>query len=130
MNTTRKLFGLALAPLYFAIAQVESENGVTSRNMYQLTRIFLDDCETLTNSVIKDDVVYDRQAAEQLMFIYWRHYGERYEKLTGKKPTYEVLARIHNGGPRGYEKKATLGYWARIKTALEKGVNKTKGTER
>lgn len=73
MNTTRKLFGLALAPLYFAIAQVESENGVTSRNMYQLTRIFLDDCETLTNSVIKDDVVFDRQAAEQLMFIYWRH---------------------------------------------------------
>ena len=33
------------------------------------------------------------------------------EKETGKKPTDEVLARIWNGGPRGWKKKSTRKYW-------------------
>ena len=36
MVVTTKLFGLALAPLYAAIAQVESDCGATSANVYQL----------------------------------------------------------------------------------------------
>ena len=32
----------------------------------------------------------------------------------------EVIARIHNGGPKGASKKATDGYWQRVLTQLRK----------
>lgn len=32
----------------------------------------------------------------------------------------QTLARIHNGGPRGHQKKATLGYWHKIKTEMRR----------
>ena len=50
---------------------------------------------------------------------YLRHYGEVYKKETGKDPTVEVLARIHNGGPRGWKKEATRSYWARVERRLK-----------
>jgi len=34
---------------------------------------------------------------------------------TGKVSDLEKVARIHNGGPKGYKRKSTLGYWAKIK---------------
>jgi hypothetical protein len=30
----------------------------------------------------------------------------------------EVIARVHNGGPRGHESPATLGYWQRVRARL------------
>ena len=36
----------------------------------------------------------------------------------GHAPTDEDLARIHNGGPNGYKKSATLGYWEKVKKYL------------
>jgi len=47
--------------------------------------------------------------------VYW---GNKYQERTGKPATVEVLARIWNGGPRGYEKQATLKYWEKIKKEL------------
>ena len=32
----------------------------------------------------------------------------------------EKVARIHNGGPRGYKKKATEKYWTKVKKVIEK----------
>lgn len=37
------------------------------------------------------------------------------------KPTPEIAARIWNGGPRGYMKPATAGYWARVDAAMQRG---------
>ena len=31
----------------------------------------------------------------------------------------ETWARLWNGGPRGPEKKATIGYWANVQAAME-----------
>ena len=31
----------------------------------------------------------------------------------------ETLARIHNGGPRGHKKSATIKYWKKVKVHLE-----------
>lgn len=43
---------------------------------------------------------------------YLKRYGAKY-------PTdYETLARIHNGGPRGYLKRGTLVYWRGIQRYL------------
>ena len=30
------------------------------------------------------------------------------------------IARIHNGGPNGYRKDSTLGYWKKVKIQLRK----------
>ena len=41
--TTSTLFGVALATLFSTIAQVESNNGQKSKNVYQLSRTYVDD---------------------------------------------------------------------------------------
>jgi hypothetical protein len=35
-----------------------------------------------------------------------------------KNATAEDLARIHNGGPKGHTKKATLKYWDKVKKEM------------
>ena len=122
--TTASLFGVALAPLFAAIAQVESENGATSDNVYQLQRIYLDDVGRIYGCHFADEVMTDRHASEQVMLAYLEYYGERYRRKTGKEPTAEVLARIHNGGPNGWRKEATAVYWAKVKAAMERSERK------
>lgn len=49
-----------------------------------------------------------------------RRYMHRYanEKRLGRPVTAEDIARIHNGGPNGYKKKATIKYWEKVKKEL------------
>ena len=117
--TTASLFGIALAPLFAAIAQVESANGKTSANIYQFQRVYLDDVGRIYGCHFSDKVLTDRFASEQVMLAYLEHYGERYRRKTGKAPTAEVLARIHNGGPNGWKKPSTEAYWNKVKAAMD-----------
>ena len=43
-------------------------------------------------------------------------YLNRYAKPAVVSKDYETLARIHNGGPKGAQKKATLRYWTDVRT--------------
>ena len=45
-------------------------------------------------------------------------YLHRYAKKALADKDYAKLARIHNGGPRGHTKRATLKYWAKVEKAL------------
>ena len=47
-------------------------------------------------------------------------YSNRYttEKRLGRPPTFEDFARNHNGGPDGYKKDSTVGYFAKVKGNL------------
>ena len=49
-------------------------------------------------------------------------YMKRYGRFcTGHYPiTCEEMARIHNGGPYGCQRAATLGYWNAVKNCLKK----------
>jgi len=133
--TTMTLFGLALAPLYAAIAQVESDNGKTSPNVYQIDHDghgYIDD----VNRIVKNNcavygLVYrpfppeaklDRRVSEKMMLVYWNYWGQHYQVKTGKPVTYEVLARIHNGGPLGWKKPATVGYWKKVQAVMKGGA--------
>ena len=126
--TTATLFGLALAPLYAAIAQVESDRGATSANVYQLREIYVID----VNRIISNDQLpcipfkptdgRSRYRSEIMMHIYWQHWGIHYQKKTGNPVTYEVLARIHNGGPLGWKKPETIAYWQKVKAIMEGGA--------
>lgn len=120
--TAASLFGVALAPLFAALAQVESGNGKTSQNIYQITERFVDDVNRISTDekfVYSDR--YDRKRSERMMEIYWVYYVARYIDATGRDPTWETLARIHNGGPDGWKKYATKLYWRRVKELLPGG---------
>lgn len=122
MNLT--LFGLALAPLYAAIAKVESNRGATSTNVYQLRQIYVADVNRIRKSIYPTRFPYawvetaSPRISEQMMYVYWQHWGRHYEEKTRKPVTYEVLARIHNGGPLGWKKPSTVVYWNRVAAVL------------
>ena len=49
----------------------------------------------------------DQIYAEQVMIAYWKRHASEHD-------TWEVLARIHNGGPKGYHKVETQEYWKKV----------------
>lgn len=47
-------------------------------------------------------------------------YMQRWVGVAWERHDAEVIARVHNGGPRGMQKRATEGYWLRVKKVLER----------
>ena len=47
-------------------------------------------------------------------------YARRYAPRALDASDWETLARVHNGGPKGASKKATLGYWAKVQKEMAK----------
>lgn len=45
-------------------------------------------------------------------------YLSRYVPWAIRSNNFEVLVRVHNGGPKGYLKPATFPYWERVKKFL------------
>ena len=45
-------------------------------------------------------------------------YMKRYAPNAYRDNNYEVLARIHNGGPSGHRKKATIKYWNKVRKEM------------
>ena len=120
------LFGLYLAPLFNAIANVESDCGVTSKNIYQISDIYIDDLNRIYPHIYPKRCKYDKYASQCMMFDYWRFYAYDYARKTKKPITYEVLARIHNGGPNGMFRATTLPYWHKVKKELKKEFERIK----
>lgn len=56
----------------------------------------------------------DRQYAERVVIAYM----QRYVPEAWAAGDAEVVARTHNGGPRGPSKRATDRYWARVRSVL------------
>jgi hypothetical protein len=52
--------------------------------------------------------------AERVVMAYLHRYG----KQALKDKDFAKLARIHNGGPRGHTKSATVKYWRKVEKAL------------
>ena len=61
----------------------------------------------------------NKEKSQKIVKLYLEHYGEKYEKETGKKADNEILARIHNGGPKGWKKEATKNYWKKVQNNLK-----------
>lgn len=113
------LFGLALNPIYNAIAAVESNGGKASANVYQIQDVYLDDLNRIYPCHYARTIKADKVASEYAMYDYWRFYAYQWARKNLHKPiTYEVLARIHNGGPDGMNKSSTLAYWRKVRKHL------------
>lgn len=46
-------------------------------------------------------------------------YMRRYSPTAWRDGNHQVLARIHNGGPRGHKKKATIKYWNKVRKEMK-----------
>ena len=62
----------------------------------------------------------DETKSKEICTKYLLHYGKRYKTKTGKEPTAEILARIWNGGPRGYKNERTRRYWQKVQAELKR----------
>lgn len=58
--------------------------------------------------------VRDRRYAERVIAAYMR----RYCPIAWSRRDWQTLSRIHNGGPAGYRRRATLGYWSRVQRSM------------
>ena len=47
-----------------------------------------------------------------------RAYCEHYARAYGRPWTAETIARIHNGGPTGWKKQATIKYYLQVRVAM------------
>lgn len=90
-------------------AQQWGDNGI-SRGPYQISNAYWIDSKVPGKWADCDNRAY----SEQVVKAYWQRYCPK-PLATGQ---WEILARIHNGGPTGYKKKSTESYWAKVKATL------------
>ncbi len=114
-----------------AIAMQESSNrnGIVgdlhlqdhSYGTYQIRAAYLADVnKNYKKDVLKtwgrlltlEDMQYSPSKSKFVVKRYLEYYGGLYQKKTGKEPTAEVLARIHNGGPSAWNPKYKKLYQA------------------
>jgi len=83
----------------------------------QITDICREDINRIyhTNYTRKD--CFNRAKSIEMFWLYVDFYAT-YDRLGGVNPTDEDRARIWNGGPTGWLKEATEGYWAEVRKRL------------
>ena len=111
-----------------ALAAVESggdDAAVNEREdahgRYQIRAAYLADANEYAGTSYTLADCHDPAIARAVVTAYLTRYGNAPAR-TGRLVTARDLARIHNGGPRGWQKAATLGYADRFEAALEGGV--------
>ena len=112
-----------------ALARLESGNQPTAVNrredahgLYQIRPAYLADANRImgTNYTLAD--CHRPAVAEEVVRAYLAHYGTAWERRCGRRASPYELARIHNGGPRGAERNATIDYGARFLALWEGGA--------
>jgi hypothetical protein len=121
---------LVTAALILAIQGAESQDRGDaiygdqgrSHGVLQIQRGVIHDVNKVygTRYTLRD--AHDQSKARKVCALYLQHWGRRYQAKTGRAPTPEVLARIWNGGPRGYQRSTTYKYWIdRVRPRLRAG---------
>jgi len=111
--------------LLLALIIVESGGNDKAINSHatgclQITPILVKDVNRIagTNYTLEDR--FERQKSIEMAQIYLQYYGKVYTKKTGKEPDNEILARIWNGGPNGWQKTSTEDYWLKVDKEIKK----------
>lgn len=80
------------------------DNG-KAKGILQLWKTYIDDVNRVYKTdYTHDDAMYYHNSCE-IVILYLTHWGKYYERKYKKPATYEVLAKIHNGGPTAYRAK-------------------------
>jgi len=108
-------------PLLDAMYAVESNRGKITVGdggraigPYQIWREYWQDAVEHDKSIGgKYEDCMNKAYSERIIRAYWARYAP-------KGATIEQLARIHNGGPKGHLRSATVKYWNKINKELSK----------
>ena len=60
--------------------------------------------------------VLDKEYSEKVIYAFWDRYAT--EERLGRPATDEDRARMHNKGPDGYKKDASIPYWIKVQDEL------------
>lgn len=108
-----------------AIAAVETNGNDAAINFaedahgrYQIRAAYLADGNAALGTRYTLAEMHDPDKAARIVTAYLTRYGTAWERRTGHEATAADLARIHNGGPFGAERYATVGYSMRFLAAL------------
>lgn len=117
--------------LLLTIETVETRGGIISapRNakvigdfgnaygIYQIHQEYILDVNSFFHTKYNHEAAFIPDLAKVIVIGYLARWGTQYRKTT-KIPTYEVLCRIHNGGPHGWKHTNTDRYWNKCKPIL------------
>jgi len=113
-----------IAQLILAIIQVESGDNVMAvgdngkaYGCMQIHAAYVEDVNRIWNTRFVHEDAFDKTSSIEMFLIYTGHYATKMEDKLDRKATFEDLARIHNGGPNGWQKEATKKYWAKVQQA-------------
>ena len=121
---------IGLGDLFYLIAWVESKlehQAIGDRGhavgIVQIWPVVIDDVNRIIGykKYTRRDR-YNQARSREIFLIYLDHYGQDYQKKTGKELNPEILARIWNGGPIEDDPawwKKTDRYWRKVKQLLE-----------
>ena len=121
---------IGLGDLFYLIAWVESKlehQAIGDRGhavgIVQIWPVVIDDVNRIIGykKYTRRDR-YNQARSREIFLIYLDHYGQDYQKKTGKELNPEILARIWNGGPFEDDPawwKKTDRYWRKVKQLLE-----------
>lgn len=112
-----------LTTLILALMLVESGNDPAAigdnGDAYGILQIhecvILDVNEEYGSTFVHNDA-FDPLKSVEICKLYLLLYAN--ERRLGHQPSYEEYSRIWNGGPNGYKRKATEGYWQKVKACL------------
>lgn len=106
-----------------ALIQVESSgrdhvtgDGGAAVGPLQIHAAMVADVNSLYGTTYTHRDMFNRKKAVDVCLKYLAYYGSA--KRLGRQPTLEDHARIWNGGPSGWKRKATEGYWAKVRRHL------------
>ena len=109
-----------------AIRIVESNNDPSAVGdngnaigVYQIWRSYFRDAVEFGNLDLEYRDCFVPVHADTVVRSYMRRYAT--ERRLGRPVTMQDIARIHNGGPNGYKKQATVKYWKKVKAILDAG---------
>lgn len=114
-----------IAILLQALAVVESAENPSAIGdegcaigILQITESCVNDVNRVYDTDYKHMDAFNPALSEEIATAYLLYWGQNYRVTTGKEPTMEVLARIWNGGPTGYNNPNTKPYWDKVKREL------------
>ena len=81
----------------------------------QIHKGYVNEVNNLYKTNYKHKDMFCVKKSKEVTKKYLSYWGKVYAKTNNKQPTKEVLSKIHNGGPKGYLKPETKGYWLKVK---------------
>jgi len=114
--------------LIMVLIQVESSgndlaigDGGKAYGCLQMHAAYVQDAAEFAGEDWVHEDAFDRETSIEIFLAYMGRYAT--EERLGRTVSAEDIARIHNGGLYGHNRKATLKYWNKVRAKLVDTLN-------